>query len=47
MASSDAAPVAVEETLDVTGAFPRLSEDQVGMLSVHGERRPTDEVLAQ
>jgi thioredoxin reductase (NADPH) len=28
------------ETPDLNGAFPRLSEDQIGMLAQHGERRP-------
>ena len=32
----------MEETLDVSGGFPRLSEDQIGILSHHGERRPTE-----
>ena len=42
MSSSDAVPVGMEETLDVSGGFPRLSEDQIGILSHHGERRPTE-----
>ena len=42
MSSSDAVPVGMEETLDVSGGFPRLSENQIDILSHHGERRPTE-----
>jgi thioredoxin reductase (NADPH) len=33
----------MEETPDRDGAFPRLSEEQIARLSVHGERRRTEE----
>jgi thioredoxin reductase (NADPH) len=44
---SAAEPAPLAETPDLYGAFPRLSDEQLGMLSQHGERRPTrpDEVL--
>jgi thioredoxin reductase (NADPH) len=43
--ATDAAPLA--ETPDLHGAFPRLSDDQIGMLERQGERRRTqpEEVL--
>jgi thioredoxin reductase (NADPH) len=31
----------IDETPDVHGAFPRLTDDQIARLSEHGERRPT------
>jgi thioredoxin reductase (NADPH) len=31
----------LEETPDADGAFPRLSDEQIGMLAQHGERRST------
>jgi thioredoxin reductase (NADPH) len=37
-----AEPAPVSETPDVDGAFPRLSEEQVGLLASRGERRPTE-----
>jgi thioredoxin reductase (NADPH) len=33
-------PVPLPETPDLEGAFPRLSEQQLQALAVHGERRP-------
>jgi thioredoxin reductase (NADPH) len=46
---SAAGPAPLAETPDVNGAFPRLSEDQIGMLAQHGERRRTqpDDVLVR
>src|SRR5205807_6714369 len=45
--SAEPAPLA--ETPDLNGAFPHLSEDQVGMLAQHGQRRriQRDEVLVR
>jgi thioredoxin reductase (NADPH) len=36
-----AAPAPLTETPDRTGAFPRLTDEQIETLSEHGERRPT------
>ena len=36
-------PVPLEETPDLHGAFPRLSEEQIGRLARHGERRATQQ----
>jgi thioredoxin reductase (NADPH) len=40
-------PAKLAETPDLDGAFPRLSDEQIGLLSQHGERRRTqpDEIL--
>ncbi len=45
MSTAESAPLA--ETPDLQGAFPRLSDEQIGMLAQHGERRRTqqDEIL--
>jgi thioredoxin reductase (NADPH) len=45
VSTAESAPLA--ETPDLHGAFPRLSDEQIGMLAQHGERRATqrDEVL--
>jgi thioredoxin reductase (NADPH) len=45
VSSTEPAPLA--ETPDLHGAFPRLSDEQIAMLSRHGERRRTqrDEIL--
>ena len=40
MSATDQAPLA--ETPDLHGAFPRLSDEQIGMLARHGERRRTE-----
>src|SRR6266567_924278 len=32
-------PLPLEETPDTIGAYPRLSEQQIGMLDAHGARR--------
>jgi thioredoxin reductase (NADPH) len=34
-------PAPLPETPDLTGAFPRLSDEQIGMLAGHGRRRRT------
>jgi len=40
-------PLPLEETPDTIGAYPRLSEQQIGMLDAHGARRSAqpEEVL--
>src|SRR6185503_3513427 len=45
VSTAETAPLA--ETPDLQGAFPRLSDEQIGMLAQHGERRRTqqDEIL--
>jgi thioredoxin reductase (NADPH) len=47
VSATDQPPLA--ETPDLNGAFPRLSEEQIGMLERHGERRRTqqEEVLVR